>query len=258
MHPSHSVHGPESGWPVVLIHGFPFSRHQWDPQIAALRDTYRVIAIDMRGHGQSPAGDMPLMIEFLVDDLIALLDHHGVERATLCGLSMGGYVALRMVDRHPDRVHGLMLCDTRAEADSNEGRIKRAAAIRAIHEGGMSAFATTLLPALFSGEAIAANGEPVRKIRAQIEATDPRGACQALAAMACRLDLTERLPHIDTPALVVVGSEDTITPPADALNLAMAIPNAALVEIPGAGHVSNLSQPEAFNEAARAFLRKLG
>ena len=199
----------------------------------------------------------PLTIEFLVDDLMALLDQLDIGRACVCGLSMGGYVALRAVDRHPDRVHGLVLADTRAGADDNAGRLKRAGAMRAIQEHGMAAFAQTLLPALFPAAALQPPSAAAEAIRQQIESTDPQGACQALSAMAQRLDLRERLGSIATPTLIVVGGLDTITPPKDARELLVGIPGATMVEIPEVGHVSNLQAPAAFTEALRGFLARL-
>ena len=255
MLPSHSVHGHAAAWPNVLIHGFPFSRAQWDSQVAVLSEQYRVVTYDLRGQGTSAAGPGPQMIEFLVDDLIELLDHLEIERATLCGLSMGGYVALRGVQRHPDRVHGLILADTRAEPDSSAGRLKRAEGIRAIRQDGMEAFADKMLPALFGDAVASAGGPAVTHIRDIMAATDPEGACHALGAMACRLDLTAALPAIDTPTLVIVGTNDSLTPPADARKMQAAIPGATLVELPDAGHVSNVDQPALFNDAVLAFLR---
>lgn len=257
MLPYFTVHGPDSGWPIVFIHGFPFSSQQWEPQVEPLKADYHVVTYDLRGHGHTPSGRGPLMIEFLVDDLIELLDHLELKRVTLCGLSMGGYIALRAVDRHPERVHGLILCDTRSGQDDNEARLKRAGAIRGIRADGMEALADKLMPALFSEDAIASEGAGVAAIREQIEATDPDGACQALGAMACRLDLTDKLGAIATPTLIIVGADDGITPPADAQQLRDGIPNAQLVEIPDAGHVSSLSQPDAFNAAVLNFLGSL-
>lgn len=248
--------GAPDGHPVVLIHGFPFDHRQWQPQLDALT-AHRLIALDMRGHGKTPVGPQPLMIEFLVDDLIELLDHLSLERASVCGLSMGGYVALRAIDRHPDRVHGLVLCDTRAQHDDNAGRVKRAEAIRAIRKDGMQAFARKMLPALFGEENVERDAPGVAAIRAQIEATSVEGACAALGAMACRLDLTDRLASIDTPTLIVVGELDALTPPADSEAMRDAIPGAELVVIPGAGHVSNLSDPETFTNALRALLSEV-
>lgn len=257
MLPTLHVTGPDKGTALVFLHGFPFSHQQWEPQVRALAPTHRVVAYNQRGLGGTTPAPGPLTIEFLVDDLLAGLDHLGIERACLVGLSMGGYVALRAVDRHPERVHGLVLADTRAGGDDNAGRVKRADAIRAIQENGMKAFAAKMLPALFPAAALQADTPAVQAIRAQIEATDPLGACHALAAMAARLDLRERLGAIATPTLVLVGALDTITPPADARELAAGIPGATLVEVPGAGHVSNLDAPEVVTAALRAFLPRL-
>lgn len=257
MIPEHTIAGSKDAAAVVFIHGFPFNRTMWAPQMEALAASHRVIALDLRGQGQTPRGLAPQMIEFLVDDVIELLDALGIERATICGLSMGGYVALRLIDRHPERVHGLVLADTRAAADDNAGRVKRAGAIRGIRADGMQAFAAKMLPALFGEAKVARDASGVGTIREQMETTDPEGACDALGAMACRLDLTERLPHIETPTLIVVGKDDTITPPADSRAMHEAIPGSKLVELDDAGHVSNLCQPEAFTAALDAFLEAL-
>ncbi len=257
MLPHHLSAGPTTTHPLVLIHGFPFSLEQWRPQIDALAPRHRVIAMDLRGMGKTPVGDAPLMIEFLVDDLVELLDHLEIERACLCGLSMGGYVALRAVDRHPERVHGLVLADTRAGADDNAGRVKRAAGIRTIMSQGMKAFTAAMLPALFPAAALEGPSAAVQHIRTLMEASDPRGACQALAAMASRLDLRERLASIATPTLVVVGEKDTLTPEKDARDLVAGISQAKLLKISGAGHVSNLDDPAAFTSALEAFLESL-
>lgn len=257
MVPEYRIAGPEDGLPVLLIHGFPFDHTQWAPQIEAFSTTRRVIAMDLRGQGATPLGEGGLFIEFLVDDVIDLLDHLELERVCVCGLSMGGYVALRLVDRHPARVHGLILCDTRAEADTNEGRVGRAAAVKTIRERGMAELAEGLMPKLFPAAELEARTEAVVSVRRMIERADPEGAIHALAAMASRLDLTERLASIDTPCLVVVGSEDALTPPDLARALKAAIPGAALAVIEGAGHVSNLSHPDAFNAAVEPFLASL-
>lgn len=257
MLPAATVLGPDRPIPVVFLHGFPFSKEQWRPQLDALSSTHRVIAYDQRGLGDAAPGEGPLTIEFLVDDLIELLDHLGIERACVVGLSMGGYVALRAVDRHPERVHGLVLADTRAGGDDNAGRVKRADAIRAIQANGMEAFAAKMLPALFASAALEPPTAAVTAIRAQMLATDPTGACHALAAMAARLDLRERLGAIATPTLVVVGALDAITPPADARELTAGIANATLLELPDAGHVSNLDAPDAFTAALQTFLDRL-
>src|SRR3972149_4779485 len=134
---SYNIDGNASGQPVVFIHGFPFSQQMWRSQVAELSRDYRVITYDVRGHGKSEVGDSQFTIEFFVDDLIALLDHLRIEKAVVIGLSMGGYIALRAIERHPERFSALGLCDTRSEADSDEGKVKRSANIKLVKtEGG--------------------------------------------------------------------------------------------------------------------------
>src|ERR1041385_1473418 len=144
--------GKSPGIAVLFIHGFPFNHTMWQAQIELLKPHFRVIAYDGRGHGQSEIGDGQYMLEFLVDDLVGLLDHLKLDQAVLCGLSMGGYIALRAIERHPERVRALILCDTRSEADSNEAKLKRSAGIRTVKKEGVPAFAENFLKALFAPE----------------------------------------------------------------------------------------------------------
>ncbi len=145
--------------PIVLIHGFPFSHEMWSPQIAFLEKKLRVIAYDVRGHGKSDVGDGQYTLELFVDDLIGLLDHLKIEKAVLCGLSMGGYIALRAIERNPERWHALVLCDTSSQADSNEAKLRRAATIRAIKREGVKPFADTFLESAFAQTAKDAEAE---------------------------------------------------------------------------------------------------
>lgn len=247
--------GDPKGLPVVFIHGFPFSHAMWSAQLGSLGRGRRLIAYDLRGHGRTPPGDGLCTIELLVDDLLRLLDFLRVERAVLCGLSMGGYVALRAAERAPERVRGLILADTRAEADGNPAKILRSAAMKAIAEKGMGPFAEEFAKNLFSP---ASAGKPcVEQIKALMRANPPLGARGALLALASRLDATEWLSRIKAPTLVVVGADDTLTPPALSEALAKAIPRARLVVVPDAGHLSPVENPEAFDRAAEAFLSSL-
>jgi len=138
---NYTERGLPQGLPVVFIHGFPFSHLMWEPQMKALPNNIRAITYDIRGHGESDVADGIYTIELFVDDLIALLDHLAIEKAALCGLSMGGYIALRAIERHPQRISSLILCDTRPEADTNEAKIKRTASIKTVRNEGVAAFA---------------------------------------------------------------------------------------------------------------------
>jgi 3-oxoadipate enol-lactonase len=254
---SYTDTGPASRLPVVFIHGFPFSKAMWDAQRDALSPRYRVITYDQRGHGETSAGNGQFPLEFLVDDLLALFDHLKLTGAVLCGLSMGGYVALRFAERHPDLLRGLVLCDTRAEADSNEAKLKRAAALKTIQTAGLEAFAEGFVKSVFAPETAQRRPDVVEGIKKIILQNPVLGVGGTLLALAGRTDTTAALSSIRIPALVLVGEKDAITPPAAAEVIAGGLPNAQLHVIPGAGHLSNLENPLVFNERLTAFLGEL-
>lgn len=239
-----------SGPALVLLHAFPFSSQMWAAQREALSGRYRVITPDFAGFGRSPL-QPPVSMAGYAADVLALLDHLSVLRFALVGLSMGGYVAFELLDRAPHRIAALALCDTRASADSEEGRQGREDSALAVETSGTGVLVENLMPKLLAPNASA-------QVRAQVEAflraTPAEGAAAAQRAMAGRRDFTGHLDRIGCPTLVLVGEEDTLTPPAEAELLARQIPGAELKRIPGAGHLSNLEQPDAFNEALGEFL----
>lgn len=249
--------GPEDALPVVFIHGFPFSHRMWEPQLRAFSDDFRLVAYDIRGHGQSPVGDGQYTIELFVDDLFGLLDRLEIEEVVGCGLSMGGYVLLRALEREPERFGGVVLCDTRSEADTDEGRLKRVAAIRALKGEGASAYADTFLPLVLAPETLDARPEIVAAVREMIAANPVEGMVGAQIAMAARTDTTDLLRQIEAPTLVIVGERDELTPPATAREMAQRIPGAGVTVVSRAGHLSNLENPDGFNDALRPFLEGL-
>ena len=251
------VQGTDNGLPVVFIHGFPFSRRMWGPQLKALPRLYRAIAYDVRGHGDSDVGNGQYTVELFVDDLLGLFDHLVIDRAVVCGLSMGGYIALRAVERCPQRFRGLVLCDTRSEPDTNDARVARAETIKAVKLRGVRAFAEEFVKVVLAPHTLEANPSVVQKVKEMITATDPLGVCGTLLALAARTDTTPALPAMNLPALVLVGEHDVLTPPADAQALARALPDAELHVIPDTGHMSNLENPAAFNERLLGFLEIL-
>ena len=246
--------GDVTALPVLFIHGFPFAHGMWAPQLEAVGARHRAVAYDLRGHGESAVGDGQYTIELHVDDLLALLDHLGIAKAVLVGLSMGGYVALRAAERAPDRCRGLVLADTRSAADDNAGRLKRAAGAQAVKRDGMAAFAADFVKAVFAPGTFDARPEAVAAVRLLMEHTDPRGAAGNLIAMAGRTDTTGALAGIAVPALVLVGAQDTLTPPDDARVLEKGIPGAEMHVVPDAGHLSNLENPGVFNAHLLEFL----
>ena len=243
---------------VLFVHGYPFDRTIWRDQIDSL-DGYRRIAPDLRGMGQSDAPDLGYGMGIYADDLAALLDALGVNEVVLCGLSMGGYVIFEFLRRWRHRVRALILMDTRAEADSAEGRRARDAAAATAREGGAAAVGETLLPKVLAPGSDERAPELVERVRTMIAATPVAGMVGALAAMRDRHDSTGLLPTLaGLPTLVVVGEEDVLTPPDAARRMATLIPAARLVVIPGAGHVPPLERPSETTAEIREFLRVVG
>jgi 3-oxoadipate enol-lactonase len=249
--------GPRTGIPVVFIHGFPFNKSMWKPQVEALKNNHYVITYDLRGHGASDAGDGQYTVEQFVDDFIGLLDHLKLSKVVAAGLSMGGYVALRAAERHPDRFRGLVLCDTRSEADGNDGKIKRANQVKAVKNEGLKKFAESFLKAAFYEKTFEENPQAVETIRTVIESSSPLAVSGTLIALAARTDTTSSLFTIKVPTLILVGQHDAITPPSASHAMKEKIPNSELHIIPKAGHLSNLENPEEFNLHLIQYLNKL-
>ncbi|HTP12398.1 MAG TPA: alpha/beta fold hydrolase [Bacteroidota bacterium] len=249
--------GAPGATPIIFIHGFPFSHDMWEPQMRALPNQFRAIAYDLRGHGQSDVGDGQYNIEFFVDDLVGLMDHLVVERATVCGLSIGGYIALRALERHPDRFHGLVLCDTKSSPDSDEGRIKRAASLRSVKMNGVSPFADEFVKTVFAPATFSAHPEIVEAIRSVIKGTSPLAVGGTLLALAARTDTTASLANIRVPTLILCGEQDLLTPPKESESMHAKIAGSTYRLIPSAAHLSNLENPAVFNDALIAFLKSL-
>jgi 3-oxoadipate enol-lactonase len=249
--------GNPSSLPVVFIHGFPFSHEMWNPQIDAASRQYRSIAYDVRGHGRSFVGDGQYTIEGHVDDLIALLDSLSLSSVAVVGLSMGGYIALRALERNPERFLAAVLCDTRSDADGNEGKIRRFTSMRAVKASGAAAFADGFAKAVFAPASLEALPEVVASIRNVISQTPPLSIAGTLLALASRTDTTASLAAIRIPTLIMVGEFDQTTPPSASQAMHAAIKGSELHLVPNAAHMSNLENPAFFNENLLAFLGRL-
>jgi 3-oxoadipate enol-lactonase len=254
---SYTIDGNASGQPVVFIHGFPFSQEMWRPQVAPLSSDYRVITYDVRGHGESEVGDGQYTIEFFVDDLIALLDYLKIEKAVVVGLSMGGYIALRAIERNPEPFRGLVLCDSRSEADTNEGKIKRAASIQSVRTDGVKKYAEGFVRAVFAPKTFERDPEAIKFIKRIIEKTAPIAIAGTLLALASRTDTTESLSKISVPTLILVGEHDALTPVSAAKSMSEKIRQSEFHVISNAAHLSNLENPEEFNRHLLDFLQRL-
>lgn len=249
-----------AGTPVLLVHGFPFHRAQWNSIVPTLARHARVIVPDLRGFGGSAFGpgsdELVQSMDAHADELAELLDSLQVrEPITLVGFSMGGYVSFSFLRRYRARVAALALCNTRAVPDTSEAAAGRATlASRALAEGPTPVI-DGMLPRLLAAETLASRPDVVRSVRELMEVAQPAGIAASLRGMAARSDSTPLLPHIDVPTLVVVGQHDAISPPAEMRGIAAAIPRARLVELPNCGHMSTHEAPRELANALESFLR---
>lgn len=262
-----------SGPEIVLLHGYPFDRSMWREQIDFLTSHgYRVIAPDLRGFGETAAqtstGDsagpdhrlksgpitsMPDMAR----DAGGLMDHLKIDRAVICGLSMGGYVAFEFAHLFPERVRALVLAGTRAPADNEQEKQARAQQVEQMLAKGMNDIAAASLPKLLARRTLAEKPEVVVRLREMILRADPQGAAAAQRGMAARRDYSNDLPGINAPALVIVGRQDQIRPVADAEFMKRGLGTSYLMIIEDAAHMTNMEQPEQFNHALIEFLRSI-
>jgi 3-oxoadipate enol-lactonase len=250
-----SVRTTGQGPPVLWVHGFPLDHTMWTGQLEAL-DHLQQIAPDLRGFGASTGLiDQTLTMAQLADDLAELLTELQIRQPiTMCGLSMGGYIALEFWNRHPDRLEKLVLCDTRANSDTAEtAKGRQLAALTVLAEGNAS-LAETMVPRLFVKATAIEQPETVENVRRVVLSTAPATVAAALRGMAVRTDFSSRLAKLEVPTLVVCGSDDVITPAKEMRRMAASIPNATYVEIPDAGHMAPLERPMLVNRAIESFL----
>ena len=246
-----------SGEPVIFLHAFPLNQTMWDEQVAALSHHCRTITLDLRGFGGSDIGEAPATMEQMAADVRGLMSVLDIERATLVGLSMGGYVALAFYREYPEAVRALALADTRASADTHAARERRLQSAEKAEREGASAIADDMTPLLLGQTTQRTRPDIAARVRAMIEGNSPQGISAAQRGMAVRRDSTYILAAIDFPALVIVGAEDQLTPVAEAESLRDGIRGARLHVIEGAGHLSNVERPAEFNAALAAFIESL-
>jgi len=262
------------GIPVLFLHAFPLNRQMWQADLTDLlgEGRYRLVALDWRGFGESdittisqqpsleespstfPPSSPISTMELFADDVAGLMDLLGIQRAILCGLSMGGYVTFAFLRKYPQRVAGLILANTRPGADSSEAQANRENVARIAETQGTGAIADLQVPRLLSEYTRQYHPEVEVRVRRMINTATTQGIAAASRGMGQRADSADLLPGITCPTLVIVGEQDAITPPAVAQEYASLIPGAQLVVIEHAGHLSNLEQPEAFLQTIRGFL----
>ena len=242
---------------IIFIHGFPFNKNSWRPQLEALADNITGIAIDVRGHGLSTMGHGFFSIDVFAKDLKVFVDKLKLDHIVLCGVSMGGYIALRAYELFPEKIVGLILSDTHHRADNNEAKQKRFDSIQAILEHGKRPFAIGFASNLFSKRTIEDLPETVELIKSSIRRNNIRSICATLLALASRTDTSAVLPKINVPSLIIRGSEDKITPRPFMEELHQSITTSEYVEIEDCGHLPNLENEIVFNRLMNDFLTKM-
>jgi 3-oxoadipate enol-lactonase len=251
---SYTDNGPEEAPVIIFVHGFPLNKTMWDKQLDVMNENYRVIAYDIRGHGDSEMGCDDFSIDIFVSDLLNLMDALKIEKATLCGLSMGGYIALNAIENHPDRFDALVLCDTNCISDPPKVKQKRLDTIDSIKAFGVEIYVNESIVNLFAAATFTTNKKAVSDVREMILNTTEQSLSKTLHALSIRKATCNKLPKITIPVLFIVGEEDKITPPESTKLMHEKIKNSTLHIIAHAGHLSNLEYPEEFNEQLSHFL----
>lgn len=248
----------QSHIPLVFIHGFPFDRSSWHPQYDYFKQFNRVVIYDIRGFGSSLSdSDTQFSIDTFAKDLIAFLKALNIEKAIVCGLSMGGYVLMNALRLDPDRFAGIVLCDTQCGADSAEAKEKRSKTIAQIREKGVQDFADGFLKNAFHPQTFKDKPETVEAIRNVVVTTTQQSLVATIRALAERPSTCDVLSSVKVPALILCGAQDTVTPPEKSEEMHALIRNSRYHLIEGAGHLSNLEQPERFNQYLGEFIKTI-
>lgn len=248
--------GDEQKQPIVFVHGFPFDHSMWMNQIQRLEKNYYCVAYDLRGLGMSYVGDGQYTLEFYVDDLFYLIQELNLQKPVLCGLSMGGYISLRAVERNQNPFKALILCDTKSAADDNAGKLKRSAGINQINTDGLKKFVDEFVTNCFSEETPKEQEQLFYSTLERCSKNNPIGVKGAFIAILSRTDTSDFLPKIKIPTLVLCGSFDKLTPPHVMRQMSDLIPNSEYAMIPQAGHLAPLENPDCVNDLIEGFLRR--
>lgn len=243
--------------PMIFLHGFPFDKSMWQGQLEFLKTDYRVIACDIRGFGKSTDEVTSLRIDLYSEDLIAFMNSLHIEKAIICGLSMGGFIALNAIQKFPDRFAALILCDTQCIADTAEVKAKRYKIIEDIAANGVTDFNEGFIKSVFHADSFSNKKELVESLRKVVFANSPHIISIGLTALAERTETCSALSSITVPTLIICGREDAVTPLAQSESMHAAIKGSVLKVIDDAGHVSNLEQPQLFNKYLLDFLPAL-
>jgi len=256
LHVSYTDEGIDDPQAILFIHGFPLNKTMWDNQMYALRNEYRVIAYDVRGHGETSSGNGKFSMTLFAEDLMRLMDLLGIQQAILCGHSMGGYIAVNAVNRWPDRFNGLILSNTLCVNDTAQVKTKRMQTIQNIEQFGTKQFTDECILNLLSPESYSTKKNEIDMIRQMIVHTRKETLVKTLQAIMNREETCTQLQAITIPCLVIVGADDRITPPAAARQINAELRDTWLSILPHSGHLCNMETPDQFNELVRELARK--
>lgn len=247
----------EGSLPIIFLHGYPFDKTMWKGQLDFLKSSYRVIACDIRGFGKSTDEESTLSIDLFGNDLIQFMDNLNIDKAIVCGLSMGGYIALNVMERFPSHFEALILCDTQCIADTTEGKEKRYKIIEEIEADGVTDFNEGFIKNVFHKDSITNKTELVEQLRSVVFSNSKNIITKGFTALAEHSETCSTLSEIGIPTLIICGREDQVTPLAQSEFMNKHIKKSILHIIDNAGHVSNLEQPKEFNKYLSEFLTDL-
>lgn len=247
----------EANVPIIFLHGFPFDKTMWQDQLDFLKSSYRVIACDIRGFGKSTDEESSLNIDLFADDLVHFMNKLNVDKAIVCGLSMGGFIALNAMTRFPERFEALILCDTQCIADTIEIKEKRYKTIDEIENSGATGFNEGFIKSVFHKDSLTNKMDLVEQLRGVVFSNSDHIITEGLTALAERSETCSSLNAVTIPTLIICGREDEVTPLAQSELMNEAIKGSILHVIDNAGHVSNLEQPNTFNTYLISFLDAL-
>lgn len=249
--------GENNSQAIIFIHAFPLCNRMWDKQVEAFQQNYRIIAYDLRTFGYSEMGDGHFMIDHHVSDLISITDSLNLGKPIICGLSMGGYIALRALELYQNKFKGAILCDTKSEADNNPAKIKRAEQMQQIKSGGKEQFTENFIKAALTETNFNEKPELVEFLKTMVGWQKNETITGALMTLASRTDTTDSLEKLDLPMLIIVGKDDKLTPPEFAKIIYGKTKNSDLKIISNSGHFPNMENPDEFNAAISEFLKEL-
>ncbi|HEX3073065.1 MAG TPA: alpha/beta fold hydrolase [Ignavibacteriales bacterium] len=252
-----TAEGDKNNQSIIFLHGFPFDSHMWHNQVERLKKNYYCVTYDLRGLGKSSVGDGQYTIEMYADELFSIMNELTLVKPVVCGLSMGGYIALRALEKNQNAFKAAVLCSTKSEEDDKAGKLKRAAGIAAINKDGVEKFCEGLLPNCFSDISMAEMKDMYEDTLARAKKSDPLGVKGCLLAMAGRTDTTAFLSQLDLPTLVIAGSIDKIVSAESMRGMAEKIKNSDFGSAPRAGHMTSLENPNFVSDMLEGFLRKL-